>query len=267
MAKKKKEPEYEDDFELGNTDEDVENDGTKGPGGKLTKRKKKNPPGPEISTKHGKMWRLNGRKPPLRKMQIKPGRKGKAFVRSRNNSPEVVAKRQKATQLRYAGFTYDKIGEVLGCEKQMAHELVMGAIQDIRDTTRETASELRAIAHGRLEHMINRLWMIAVPTKPVYNPVTQKEELPAPDLSAVNQISKLMDQDARMMGYNLPEKHTVDIGHLNSQVSIIVEMITRAIPDESREKVFKAVDDAMRVIEDREKQKALDLGPGVVIDV
>lgn len=247
---------------------DENQDGTKGPGGKLYKKNKKNPPGPRVddNDKHGPMSNLNG-KGTFGKGGLKPGKKGKAFVRHPENSPELVQKRQKATQLRYAGFTYDKIGEVLGCDRADAYRYVMDAIADIRDTTREAASELRAIAHGRIEHMVNRLWMIAVPTKPVYNPVTQKEELPPPDMHAIGQISRLMDQDARMMGYNAPEKHTIDTGHLNAQVSIIVEMITRAIPDESRERVFKAVDEAMKVIENREKSTVPDLGPGVVIDV
>ncbi len=245
-----------------------ENDGTKGPGGKLFKKDKKNPPGPRIGDdKNGSMSSLNGKSTGIGKGSLKPGKKGKAFVRSPERSPEIIQKRQKATQLRYAGFTYDKIGEVLGIDRSDAYRLVMDAIADIRDTTRETASELRAIAHGRIEHMLNRMWMVAVPTKPVYNPVTQKEELPPPDMHAIGAISRLMDQDARMMGYNAPEKHTVDTGHLNSQVSIIIEMITHAIPDESRERVFQAVDEAMKVIESREKAEVPQLGPGVVIDV
>jgi len=212
------------------------------------------------------MSNLNG-KGHFGKGGLKPGKKGKAFVRDPDNSPELVQKRQKATQLRYAGFTYDKIGEVLGVDRSQAYHYVMDAIADIRDTTRETASELRAIAHGRIEHMLNRMWMIAVPTKPVYNPVTQKDELPPPDMHAIGQIARLMDQDARMMGYNAPEKHTVDTGHLSAQVSIIIEMITHAIPDESRERVFQAVDEAMKVIESREKANVHELGAGVVIDV
>ncbi len=249
-----------------------ENDGTMGPGGKLFKKNKKNPPGPRVGDdKHGSMSNLNGKKQ-LGGSQggngnLTPGKKGKAFVRSPERSPEIIAKRQKATQLRYAGFTYDKIGEVLKMDRSDAYRLVMDAIADIRDQTRETASELRAIAHGRIEHMLNRMWMVAVPTKPVYNPVTQKEELPPPDMHAIGAISRLMDQDARMMGYNAPEKHTVDTSHLNSQVSIIIEMITHAIPDESRERVFQAVDEAMKVIESREKAEVPQLGPGVVIDV
>jgi len=252
--------------EKGFQDEDF--DGTMGPGGKLYKKDKKNPPGPKVDDrgKHGPMSNLNG-KGTFSRHGLRPGKKGRAFVRDPDNSPELVQKRQKATQLRYAGFTYDKIGEVLGMDRSDAYRLVIDAIADIRDTTRETASELRAIAHGRIEHMVNRLWMIAVPTKPVYNPVTQKEELPPPDMHAIGQISRLMDQDARMMGYNAPEKHTVDTSHLNSQVSIIVEMITRAIPDESRERVFNAVDEAMKVIENRAKSTTHELGPGVVIDV
>lgn len=242
-------------------------DGTMGPGGKLFKKDKKNPPGPRVGDdKHGSMSNLNG-KARTGKGFMKPGKKGKAFVRSPERSPEIIQKRQKATQLRYAGFTYEKIGEVLKMDRSDAYRLVMDAIADIRDTTRETASELRAIAHGRIEHMLNRMWMVAVPTKPVYNPVTQKEELPPPDMHAIGAISRLMDQDARMMGYNAPEKHTVDTGHLNSQVSIIIEMITHAIPDESRERVFQAVDEAMKVIESREKSEVPQLGPGVVIDV
>lgn len=255
---------WEDDFSLG--DGDAENDGTKGPGGKFRRRSARNRPGPRVgNSKNGPMIPMNGRDLPIPKMRPKPGKKGKAFVRSADKSPEVAQKRGKATQLRYAGFTYDKIAEVLGCSKTEAYRLVMGAIEDIRDTTRETASELRAIAHGRIEHMINRLWMIAVPTKPIYNPVTQKEELPPPDMQAVGQIARLMDQDARMMGYNAPEKHQIDTSHLQAQVAIIVEMITRAIPDDSREPVFAAVEEAMKVIENRERDKAI--GPGSVIDV
>ena len=249
--------------------QDENNDGTMGPGGKLYKKDKKSPPGPRVGDdKHGPMSNLNG-KGTFGRGGLKPGKKGRAFVRNPEKSPEILQKRQKATQLRYAGFTYEKIGEVLGVDRSDAYRLVMAAIEDIRDTTRETASELRAIAHGRIEYMVNRLWMIAVPTKPIMNPVTQKEELPPPDMHAIGQISRLMDQDARMMGYNAPEKHTVDTSHLNSQVSIIVEMITRAIPDESRERVFTAVDEAMKVIENREKSAGggYQLGPGVVIDV
>ena len=154
-----------------------------------------------------------------------------------------VTRRAEAVNFRVAGFTYRQIGDRMGISGAAAHKLVKKELTDTRDLMREQVAEVRGVNCRRLEMLINRMWVKALPTN-------ANAHL---DYEAIRTIIRAIEKQSRLMGAEAPQKHQVDLNHLNSQVGLVVEMIARVIPDDSVPKVYEAMEEAMVVIERRER--------------
>ena len=108
------------------------------------------------------------------------------------------------------------------------------------DVSRESASELRLIAHQRLERVVQRLWLQAMPP-------SADDSL---DLSAIDRIIRCIAADSRIMGYDSTARpRGVDLEHFRKQVGLIVEVIARVIPDDCVPRVHEALEDALETIQ------------------
>lgn len=160
----------------------------------------------------------------------------------------MVARRADAWNFRIAGFTYRQIADKIGCSTSTAHDLVKHELFDTTDVMRDQVREGRQIELARVEKMINRCWLSAFPAEPNAKP----------DYDAIRTILRCSERKAKLLGLEAPQKHQVDMNHLNSQVALVVEMIARVIPDESVPQVYAAVEEAMGTIEKRERAMTVE---------
>lgn len=149
----------------------------------------------------------------------------------------------RAFTLRIAGFSYRQIADDLGMDVKDTHVLVKRALSETQDVNRELIAEERKLDLARLDRIINRCWVHAFP----------QDQSAKPDESAMRTIMRALERRGKILGLEAPQKHQVDLGHLNGQVAIIVEYLTRVIPDESVPKVYEAIEEAMTVIERRDR--------------
>lgn len=151
---------------------------------------------------------------------------------------EVMARREKCMALRVAGFTYVQIGKAVGISHEAARKHVQAGLEHQRQVIGESAEELRSVAHSRLEQIINRSWLKALPNK------TEEE----PDAGAVARIFQAIQIDARIMGYESPQRHQVDLGIVSSCMAVVVERIIKVIPDDAIPLVYLALEEGMEEV-------------------
>lgn len=154
-------------------------------------------------------------------------------------------RRAKAMALRVRGATYRQIGDELEMSEDGAAKLVRRELQRQRKESNENAEELRQVAHSRFEAMVRRLWTRAMPVDSEGKPLK-------PDYDAMRQLVNVIAQDSKIMGYAAASKHQVDLGHLQGQIGIIVEVIARVLPDEQLPKVYEAIDVAFSSMASRQ---------------
>ena len=68
-------------------------------------------------------------------------------------------------------------------------------------------------------------------------------------LEAIDRIMKLMQLDAKIMGYESPPKTQVDVQMISTSVSMVVERIIQAIPEEFVGDVYDAINEGMGDVE------------------
>jgi hypothetical protein len=147
-----------------------------------------------------------------------------------------IAKRAEAIRLKVAGMTYAQVAQALDMTDSGAWQLIQGELRRRAAEMKEGVQELRQIAHERYETMIRRLWLKAMPA-----------DANAPlDYKAIHTLMNTIERDARIMGYAAPEKHQVDLSHMQLQLGIIIEEIARVIPDSEVPKVYEALDEALQ---------------------
>ncbi len=93
-------------------------------------------------------------------------------------------KREKALQLRKMGFSYEKIGEQIGCSKQHVHRVITEELGKLRESNYASAEDLRTLQAERIAYAINQV-MIAINTG---------------DITAVDKLCRLLDREARLFG-------------------------------------------------------------------
>jgi hypothetical protein len=172
------------------------------------------------------------------------------------NDPAIADRREKAVSLRAAGFSFSKIGKALGVSKQAAYKMVMKEVRASRLETAEKATELRHVAHLRIETVINRLWLKAMPNDP-------KEPL---DLQAIDRMIRLFVFHARLMGYEEPQRLQVDINEIRVQFGVIVDRISKVIPEESAPRVLEVLEEAIKDMEQRQLSMKSDKEYGDVLE-
>ena len=163
---------------------------------------------------------------------------GKA--QSREMDPVSVTRRNQAVGLKIRGFSYREVGREMGISGQAAHELVSKELANLTDVTREQIAGERQLELIRLEAMVKKVWPKAFP------------EDGSIDYDGVRSILRCMERKQKLLGLEAPQKHTVDMGHLQGQAALMVELITRVIPDDSVPKVYEAMEQAMILIQKRE---------------
>ncbi len=159
---------------------------------------------------------------------------------SREMDPVSVTKRNQAVDLKIRGYSYREVGAEMGISRQAAQQLVAKELANLTDVTREQIAGERQLEVARTEVMIKKLWPKAFPAD---NSI---------DYDGVRSILRCMERKQKLLGLEAPQKHTVDMGHLQGQAALMVEMITRVIPDDSVPKVYEAMEAAMILIQKRE---------------
>lgn len=161
-------------------------------------------------------------------------------------NPLRLERKRRAYGLKLRGFSYRQIGAELGIDVKDAHTLVKEELFDTTDVLREQVREHRQLELDRLESVISRLWVAAFP-------VDEDGKAGEVDHEAVRSLLRAMERKQKLLGLEAPQKHQVDVSHLQSQVGLVVEMIARVIPDDSVPKVYEAMEQAMKVIDSRER--------------
>lgn len=161
-------------------------------------------------------------------------------------NPVRLERKRRAYGLKLRGFSYRQIGAELGIDVKDAHTLVKEELFDTTDVLREQVREHRQLELDRLESVISRLWVVAFP-------VGEEGKVGEVDHEAVRSLLRAMERKQKLLGLEAPQKHQVDVSHLQSQVGLVVEMIARVIPDDSVPKVYEAVEQAMKIVESRER--------------
>lgn len=106
--------------------------------------------------------------------------------------------------LRIKGFTLQEIGDQLGISKQSVHGHLMKAIEDHNKDLAETVPVVTRLELERLDH----LFQVA------FDQATVKK-----DLKAIDQVLKVMERRARLMGLDKPVKQetAVTFGSMSGQ--------------------------------------------------
>ena len=55
------------------------------------------------------------------------------------------------------------------------------------------------------------------------------------------------------MGYEAARRHQVDVNHLKAQITLVVKLIARVIPDDAVPKVYRALDEAVEQLARQER--------------
>lgn len=124
-------------------------------------------------------------------------------------SVEVVAKREKALELRKAGMSYPKIAGEMDCSVSTAHGYVQAAL---KETIQEPADEVRAIELERLDIMIRSLWPTVLGGSP-----SEKR-------NAIDRVILLMDRRAKYLGLDAPQRRIVEVVTEDELTKVLKEL-------------------------------------------
>lgn len=95
-----------------------------------------------------------------------------------------------ALSLRRRGMTFERIGQEMGCSKQMAHNMVSRAMAELREKCHEEAAAVRELELQRLDEMFLVVF----------------EQAEGGHLEAVDRALKIMDRRAKLLGLDAPAK-------------------------------------------------------------
>ncbi len=124
-----------------------------------------------------------------------------------------LSKQQQVLELRIMGATYRQIGKQLGISKSRVAELVRQGVDELNEQSRESADQLRAIEHQRLE----ALWRTLYPAR------IASDGTPDPDV--IIKLVRVSESIRRLWGLDAPEEH-----HLHLQLQGEIEQL-HVLPD------------------------------------
>lgn len=127
----------------------------------------------------------------------------------RGSDAGVAERREQAFELRLGGAAYRQIGEQLGISHQRAYQLVQEAIDDLNESTREKAEQLRRIQSERLERLLIGLWP------------RRREPI------VTDRILRILERQAKLWGIEAPTRIEGDF-HFTS-----LNEYLRSLPDPS----------------------------------
>jgi len=156
------------------------------------------------------------------------------------NELALTNRKEKVFAMRIAGFTYRQISHAMtATDDPVSHEMCRRycgeAMQESYRALAGDAEILRAQAHHRHEQIINRLWQRALPPK-----VSD-----APDMEAVNTVLRTIAQDSRLLGYEYTPKNEVDLRVVSNAISVIMEYVVGAVPEDAIPAVHDALEKGM----------------------
>lgn len=96
----------------------------------------------------------------------------------------------RALELRKRGLIFEKIGEQMGCSRQMAHNMVSRALAELREKCHEEAEAVRELELQRLDEMF----------------VMAFEQVEGGKLDAIDRALRIMDRRAKLLGLDAPTK-------------------------------------------------------------
>jgi Homeodomain-like domain-containing protein len=108
------------------------------------------------------------------------------MTESQTSSRRLTAKqrRQAAFEARKRGYTYERIGRMLGISRQAAYKTVKSELVKIELKTAETAEEIKRLELERLDALQNAFWEKAI----------------SGDEKAANHILRIMERKSRLLG-------------------------------------------------------------------
>jgi hypothetical protein len=122
----------------------------------------------------------------------------------------------RALELRLAGASYAQVGMALGVNRSRAYRIVMRALDRL---IREPAEQVRQLELARLDQLwveayrvLRRQHPVISAGKVVVHPDTgQPLEDPAPVLSAIDTLLRIMERRARLLGLDAPTQKTLTV--------------------------------------------------------
>lgn len=137
------------------------------------------------------------------------GNKGKPAAKSRAK-PKTTQQRRQAQpgyaatmqlraqilELRTLGRTIPQIAEQVGRAASTVHEHLTRALEELNAEQQEKAGQLQSLAYNRLERMLARAMLKAV----------------TGDLKAMREATRLIQAQARLMGWGLPPARNPETG-------------------------------------------------------
>lgn len=110
---------------------------------------------------------------------------------------EKVEQRSKVIHLRLQGYSFSEIAASSGISKTRAYQIVQEYIQEYRKDHAESIEQMVELDSQRMDNLMRALW-----TR--FN----DGETPAAGL-----ILKLLERRAKMLGFDAPEKKTIDASY------------------------------------------------------
>lgn len=109
---------------------------------------------------------------------------------------ELTAEEQRALDLRVAGHTFREIGELMGCGKSKADELVSRALKHSNEAMARKGTLFRELEAQRLDKLMATLWQSAS------SMATDSEERNR----TIDRVLKIMERRAKMLGIDAPTR-------------------------------------------------------------
>ncbi len=110
---------------------------------------------------------------------------------------KIEARQADVIRLRVAGFNFREIAAELRVSVSTAHADYVEAMKKIRETTRESAEEVRSVELDRLDRMIRAL---------------ETKAFGDGDTRAIDTLLKVSERRAKLLGLDAPEKHDIQAG-------------------------------------------------------
>lgn len=118
-------------------------------------------------------------------------------------------RKRQALEFRMAGLTFQQIGDQLKITKQAAHQLVVTALDEVREQIAETAPQVLTMELERLDS----LWRTVYP------------EAKRGNLGAVDRSIRIMERRAKLLGLDAPAKSDVTSGGEKITAPTIIEVV------------------------------------------
>lgn len=154
---------------------------------------------------------------------------------------EIAQLQLQIVELRMAGYSFDQISAHVGRAKSTCHKHYRRAIKAVQEETLEQADQLRAMGMRRIERMISRVWNKAMPAQE--RGPDGKLKPGDVDIDAMNTLARLLDQHAKLGGYNSPQKTEISMEILQLTITKVIDIVDQYVPDDRVPDLIRAIEE------------------------